>query len=81
VPPARSIARMSEGSLTTVSAPVATRARTAPPVPSTLGAVLDDFAATAPGRSQSLDGDTERAVSAVLDGARNNIERIIGKET
>ena len=60
---------------------VATRARTAPPVPSTLGAVLDDFAATAPGRSQSLDGDTERAVSAVLDGARNNIERIIGKET
>lgn len=60
---------------------VATRARTAPPAPSTLGAVLDEFAATALRRAQPLDGETERAVNAVLDGARNNIERIIGKET
>jgi DNA-binding PadR family transcriptional regulator len=60
---------------------VATRARTAPPVPSTLGALLDGFAAAAPGRARAVDGESERAINAVLDGARTNIERIIGKET
>ena len=60
---------------------VATRARTAPPVPSTLGALLDGFADAAPGRARAVDGESERAINAVLDGARTNIERIIGKET
>lgn len=62
-------------------AAVATRARTAPTPPSTLGAVLDEFAAAATRRAHPLDRETERAVIAVLDGARNDIERIIGKET
>jgi DNA-binding PadR family transcriptional regulator len=60
---------------------VATRARTAPPTPSTLGSVLDEFAAGAEGRQRPLDDDTKQAVGAILDGARNNIERLIGKET
>ena len=61
-------------------AAVATRARTAPPAPSTLGSVLDAFVASVDGRQRALDDNTERAVGAILDGARNNIERLIGKE-
>jgi DNA-binding PadR family transcriptional regulator len=60
---------------------VATRARAAPPAPSTLGSVLDDFAAGVDGRQHTLDDESKNAVSAILDGARNNIERLIGKET
>ncbi|MEY2421975.1 MAG: hypothetical protein QOI95_2042 [Acidimicrobiaceae bacterium] len=60
---------------------VATRARAAPPAPSTLGSVLDDFVAGVDGRQRALDDDTREAISAILDGARNNIERLIGKET
>lgn len=60
---------------------VAARARTAPVPPSTVGSVLDDFVATFDGRNRTLDAPTERAVVAILDGARNNIERLIGKES
>jgi DNA-binding PadR family transcriptional regulator len=59
---------------------VAKRARTAPPAPSTLGSVLDTFVTSVKGRQRRLDDNTERAVTAILDGARNNIERLIGKE-
>jgi hypothetical protein len=60
---------------------VAERARAAPPAPSTLGTVLDDFASGMDGRHRPLDDKGERAIVAILDGARNNIERLIGKET
>jgi DNA-binding PadR family transcriptional regulator len=60
---------------------VATRARTAPPAPSTLGSVLDDFATGVSGRQRVLDDDSKQIITAILDGARNNIERLIGKET
>jgi DNA-binding PadR family transcriptional regulator len=60
---------------------VAERARAAPPAPSTLGTVLDDFASGMDGRHRPLDDNGEQAIVAILDGARNNIERLIGKET
>ena len=60
---------------------VAARARTAPVPPATLGSVLDDFSAAVGGRGRTLDEQTERAVAAILDGARNNIERLIGQES
>jgi DNA-binding PadR family transcriptional regulator len=60
---------------------VATRAREAPPVPATLGSLLDDFAARVEGRHRAIDDQSTQAVAAILDGARNNIERLIGKET
>lgn len=60
---------------------VAQRARTAPAPALTLGTMADGFAAAIPKRNRPLDDEEVRAVRAVLDGARNNIERIIGKET
>ena len=60
---------------------VATRARAAPPAPSTLGSVLDDFVAGVEGRQRAVDDDSKQAIAAILDGARNSIEHIIGKET
>ena len=59
---------------------VAERARTAPPSPPTLGAVVDAFAADIDARSRPLEEQQHKAVVAILDGARNNIERLIGKE-
>ena len=59
---------------------VATRARTAPPAPATLGSVLDEFASRVSGRQRPLEDDDKHAITAILDGARNNIERLIGKE-
>jgi DNA-binding PadR family transcriptional regulator len=59
---------------------VAERARAAPPSPSTLGSVLDEFATRFDGRNRALVDHSEQAIVAILDGARNNIERIIGKE-
>jgi DNA-binding PadR family transcriptional regulator len=60
---------------------VANRARAAPPAPATLGSVLDEFAAGVEERQRAVDDQTKRAIAAILDGARNNIERLIGKET
>jgi DNA-binding PadR family transcriptional regulator len=60
---------------------VATRARAAPPAPPTLGSVLDDFVASVESRQRTVDEQSKRAIAAILDGARNNIERILGKET
>lgn len=60
---------------------VAARARTAPAPAATLGSVLDDFSAHASSRNRTLDERTARAVVAILDSARNNIDRIIGKES
>ena len=60
---------------------VAARARTAPLPPTTLGSVLDTFASSIDGRQRALDEPTERAVTAILDGARHNIERLIVKES
>jgi DNA-binding PadR family transcriptional regulator len=59
---------------------VAERARTAPPAPPTLGTVVDTFAAELDGRSKALEDHQHQAVVAILDGARSNIERLIGKE-
>ena len=72
----RRAASKSRGTLDAVAA----RARTAPLPPTTLGTVLDQFASSTGGRQRALDGPTERAVVAILDGARNNIERLIAKE-
>ena len=60
---------------------VATRARATPPAPSTLGALLDDFVAGVEGRQRAVDDHRKQAIAAILDGARDNIERLIGKET
>ncbi|HEV3226670.1 MAG TPA: PadR family transcriptional regulator [Acidimicrobiales bacterium] len=60
---------------------VAQRARTALPAGTTLGSLLDGFATSIDGRQRHLDAHDERAIAAVLDSARNNIERLIGKET
>jgi DNA-binding PadR family transcriptional regulator len=73
--------RQAAGTLRGTLEAVATRARTAPPAPATLGSVLDDFVAGVDGRHRVLDDDSKDAVTAILDGARNNIERLIGKET
>jgi DNA-binding PadR family transcriptional regulator len=73
--------RRAASSLHGTVAAVATRARTAPRAPTTLGSVLDAFLARAGGRHRTLDDDTTQAVNAVLDGALDNIERLIGKET
>jgi DNA-binding PadR family transcriptional regulator len=59
---------------------VAERARTSPRAPSTVGMVVDDFAARFPGRARVIDDELERAVAAVLEGSRTTIERLIGKE-
>jgi DNA-binding PadR family transcriptional regulator len=56
---------------------VATRARTAPRAPMTLGSTLDTFASSFNGRQRQLDDDSERAITAILDGARTNIERVM----
>ena len=72
----RRAAASSRGTLDAVAA----RARTAPTPPSTLGSVVDDFSASIEGRTRTLDAETERAVVAILDGTRTNIERVIGKE-
>jgi DNA-binding PadR family transcriptional regulator len=60
---------------------VAERARAAPPAPTTVGVVVDSFAAGIASRNRELDASSEEAIAAILDGARNNIERLIGKET
>ena len=57
---------------------VAERARTAPAPAVTLGSVVDAFSASIDERSSQLDSATERAVVAILDGARSNIERVVG---
>jgi DNA-binding PadR family transcriptional regulator len=59
---------------------VAERARMAPPPPPTLGTVVDAFAADIDARNRPLEDRQHKAVTAILDGARNNIERLIGKE-
>lgn len=59
---------------------VAARARTAPLPPVTLGAVLDGFASGFAHRSTALDDTQRDAVEAVLDSARRNIDRLMGKE-
>lgn len=59
---------------------VAERARTAPLPTPTLGSVVDTFATDIEGRHRNLEGHQHDAVVAILDGARHNIDRIIGKE-
>ena len=59
---------------------VAERARTAPAPPPTLASVVDEFASDMNERNRQLATHEVKAVTAILDGARNNIERIIGKE-
>jgi len=59
---------------------VAERARTAPAPPTTLASVVDEFASDMNDRNRPLATHELKAVTAILDSARNNIERIIGKE-
>jgi len=72
----REAARASQGTLDEV----ARRARRTPPPQPTLGSVVDGFASGLPARNRALDEAQHRAVLAILDGARNNIDRLIGKE-
>ena len=72
----RRAARASQGTLDEV----ARRARRTPPPRPSLGTVVDTFASGLAGRACALDEDQHRAVLAILDRTRNNIDRIIGKE-
>jgi DNA-binding PadR family transcriptional regulator len=72
----RQAARASQGTLDEV----ARRARHTPRPQPTLGTVVDGFASGLVGRARSLDEEQHRAVLAILDGTRNNIDRIIDKE-
>lgn len=71
--------RRAAGSLRGTLDAVAERARSAPPAPPTVGTLVDAFAESMPARHQVLDDSSRDAVTGVLDGARRNIERLIGK--
>ena len=60
-------------------AAVARRARAVPPS-STLGSLVDAFAATTPGRARRLETDTAGRVQAALDATRTTLTEILQKE-